>query len=38
VWMVRNPGVRETLYGALEVKWKIHDMLFFPSTQFLCST
>jgi hypothetical protein len=26
------------LYGALEVKQRIHGMLFFPSTQFLCST
>ena len=28
----------KTLYGALEVKQRIHGMLFFPSTQFLCST
>jgi hypothetical protein len=34
----RHAGVRETLYGALEVKRKFHGMLFFPSTQFLCST
>src|SRR5262245_2123246 len=37
---VNRPSSRrpKTLHGALEVKQKIHDMLFFPSTQFLCST
>src|SRR5262252_8850759 len=40
-WIACRPGFfrrPKTLYGALEVKQRIHGMLFFPSTQFLCST
>jgi hypothetical protein len=37
-WMVSGFRRPKTLYGALEVKQRIHGMLFFPSTQFLCST
>ena len=33
-----SKDARRSLYGALEVKQRIHGMLFFPSTQILCST